>query len=57
MKSKRRIKNKKNKKMSPTIEKELNKLTKQWFQSKSKKKTINLFIKSIKQKCKLKHHG
>ena len=57
MKSKRRIKNKKNEKMSSAIEKELKKLTKKWLKSKSKKKTINLFIKSIKQKCKLKHHG
>ena len=55
MKSKRRIKNKKNKKMSNNIEKELKKLTKQWLQNKSKKNTINLFIKSIKKKCKLIH--
>jgi len=57
MKSKKRIKNKKNLKMPSYIERELKKLTKQWLKSKSKKKTINLFIKSIKQKCKLKHHG
>ena len=54
MKSKKRIKNKKNVKMPSYIEKELKKLTKEWLESKSKKKTINLFIKSIKKKCKYK---